>query len=164
MFTSIQKKVAEGVSVNQTDAYGTSFLFDYLEAYYRTFDKDDLPEAPPESVLSALDWFLEQGADLNCGRFLFPFTLAVGRLDLYMTRWLLEHGADPSVYPEDDATETNYSLYMLGNYRFLSRREGTFSADAEQRVNDLLQLLHDYGVRGSWQGITLNNEGVFIEP
>ncbi len=164
MLKVIQEKAAERGSVNKTDAYGTSLLFDYLESYYRTYwEKEEVPSAPPAVVIKELEWFLDQGADVSLGRFLFPLVLAVCHLDVYMTEWLLFHGADPNACPEDEVNVPNYCLYCMGNHRYLSLRENDFPPEEQEAVEKILKLLQAYGVRGSWQGITLSDEGMDIE-
>ena len=163
MLKAIQEKVTERGSVNKTDAYGTSLLFEYLEKYYQRYERDAAPPAPPAEIIKGLEWFLSQGADVSLGRFLFPLVLAVCHLDVFMTEWLLSHGADPNACPEDEVDVPNYCLYCMGNHRYLSLREEDFPLEEQVAVKKILDLLQAYGVRGSWQGITLNDEGVRIE-
>lgn len=166
----VRKKVKEGQDINHPDQYGTSMLYDFLSAYYPTYSDDNdfdskltLPlKERQDGLLSGLEWFLEQGADISQGRFLFPLTLAVGRSDAPLTEWLLSHGADPNACPEDEVNVPSYCLFMMDNYFTLSKMDGDFDPVEQDASRRILQLLFEYGIRGEGQSVRITDEGVLI--
>lgn len=171
-FNAIREQVEAGRPINHPDQYGTSLLYDFLSAYYPSpSHSEDTPfdlqltlplEKRKDKVLPFLQWFLDQGVDVNVGRFLFPLTLAVGRSDVPMTEWLLAHGADLSVCPEDEIPEPNYCLFMMDNYWTLSEKIGDFDPQEQEATRKMLRLLFEHGVRGEGQTVRITEEGAFI--
>lgn len=100
-----------------------------LEAYYDTYIEDicavrdpdgypvelTLPLEDRESgMLEAMDELTHTGYDLDEGDFYNPLMISVGYADAPMTRYLLEHGADPCYWTGIEEEP----LFMRRNYYY----------------------------------------------
>ncbi len=125
-FEKIKAHVEAGKDINQY-CNDYAVLFDFLDSYYlhdaygyasctdvpedAVAEELELPLAQRKSgVLEQVEWLLSHGADVNDGGDWLPLMLAVGYLDVAMTEWLLEQGANP----HSDLDEE--SPFGCGNY------------------------------------------------
>ena len=94
----------------------------------------------PSGILAKLEWLFAHGADVNAGGEWLPLMQAVGNLDVAMTAYLLDHGADPHYAGEDDGIP-----YGCGNYYIddldIALLDESFVSDPDKSVFDrVLQI------------------------
>ncbi len=155
-FEKIKAHVEAGKHINQfSEDYAVIFVF--LDSYYQhdVYGCSDIEEVPedavaeelrlplaerPSGVLAQLEWLLAHGAKVNDSGDWQPLMAPVGALDVAMTQYLLEHGADPHF----DIDE-GYPPYGCGNYYIddldVRAMDASFSNDADESVfHRILQI------------------------
>ena len=152
VFEEIKAHVAAGQNINEF-SNDAAVLYIFLDEYYRCSpcDCDDAenlsnrePSMPlvdrPSGILAKLEWLFAHGADVNAGGEWLPLMQAVGNLDVAMTAYLLDHGADPHYAGEDDGIP-----YGCGNYYIddldIALLDESFVSDPDKSVFDrVLQI------------------------
>ncbi len=135
-----------------------------LDAYYQhdVYGCSDIEEVPEDAaageltqpleerasgILAKMKWLLARGADVNSGSEWPPLMLAVCALDVPVTAWLLEHGADPLHNPWRGGCQKGGYDYidMLDAMALQESLEGPGN---ESRFDRILQLALLFAGRG----------------
>lgn len=115
----------------------------------------------PSGIETAIQALFSFGNDINgSGGHFNALMLAVGYADYYMTRYLLDHGADPHIWPDTgdppEWIEQNYYLESLDiaymNWRFEGGNDESGFIDA---VVHTAELLASQGGLRDFEGICL---------
>ena len=103
-------------------------------------------EMRKSGILSQLDFFFEHGVDVNLcklpkdGSVMTPLAIAVCDEDYYLTKYLLQHGADPKVLLFDEPVKRQYETFLVDHMFFvLEDARGERAHNAET----IVQLLSD---------------------
>lgn len=128
---------------------------DFWDSYVCKIQRTPL-EARASGILEKLEYFFAHGADPNLCVIVDGLTetalmRSVCRRDYYLTRYLLEHGADPGVWlSEKPDYETRDREYWLMDELDISIMNGD-KGDAAAVTLRVAQLLWEYGLR-DWNG------------
>ena len=104
-------------------------------------------EKRKSGILSQLDFFFEHGVDVNLcklpkdGSVMTPLAIAVCDEDYYLTKYLLQHGADPRVRLFDEWSLSKNEMFLPEHISFIledARGERARNAEA------IDELLSDY--------------------
>ena len=106
-------------------------------------------EKRKSGILSQLDFFFEHGVDVNLcelpkdGSVMSPLAIAVCDEDYYLTKYLLQHGADPRVRLYDDYNNAPYELFLIEHMDFLLEEA---RGERAQNLVAIARLLADNGI------------------
>ena len=140
--------------------------YDFWDSYVFKIQRTPLEERP-EGILEKLDYLFSRGIDPNLCVLVEEMTetalmYAVCRHDYYLTKYLLEHGADPGVWLfTKEPWETRDREYWLMDELDISIMHGD-KGDAAAVTLCVAQLLWEYGLR-DWGGYCIDidkNTGV----
>lgn len=142
------------------------FDYDFWDSYVFKIQRTPL-EARSSGILEKLDYLFAWGVDPNLcvlvdGMTETALMHAVCRHDYYLTKYLLEHGADPGVWLfAKEHYETRDREYWLMDELDISIMNGD-KGDAAAVILRVAQLLWEYGLR-DWSGYCIDidkNTGV----
>lgn len=166
IFNKIKAHVESGKDINE---YCTreSVLYFFLGSYYQHDvygygDIEDVPENAvaeelklplkdrPSGILDQMNWLLDHGADVNAGGEWLPLMDAVGSLDVAMTEYLLEHGANPHYAGRDDGIPYGCGNYYIDELDIIALDESFVSNPDKSVFDRVLQI----AVLFAKQGVT----------
>lgn len=133
--------------------------YDFWDSYVFKFQLTPL-EDRSDGILEKLTFFLNHGADPNLcvlvdGMTETPLMQAVCNHDYYLTKYLLEHGADPGVWlsskQDYDKRDREYWLMDELDISIMNGNKGK----AAGVVLAIAQLLWEYGLR-DWSGYCID--------
>ncbi len=133
--------------------------YDFWDEYVHKYQRTPL-EDRPSNILEKLEYLFAHGVDPNLcimvnGSTETALMHSVCRHDYYMTKYLLEHGADPGVrlFPKPDY-ETRDREYWLMDELDVSIMNGDKGDRANLTLN-VAHLLWEYGLR-DWGGYCID--------
>ena len=153
IINEIKAHIEAGKDINQFHGEKTA-LFCFLDSYYQLDINDDeelqLPLAQRKgNVCNHLKWLFVHGADINGGNDWKPLMLAVGNLDVAMTEYLLNRGADPHYDLPNEGIPYGCGNYYIDNLDIAALDE-SFEAHPDKAVFDrilrIAVLLARHGV------------------
>lgn len=129
--------------------------YDFWDSYVFKVQRTPL-EARPDGIFEKLEFLFAHGADPNLcvmvdGATETALMHSVCRRDYYLTKYLLEHGADPGVWlfakPDYETRDREYWLMDELDISIMNGDKG----DAAAVTLRVAQLLWEYGLR-DWGG------------
>ena len=106
-------------------------------------------EKRKSGILSQLVFFFEHDVDVNLCKLpkdssvMTPLAIAVCDEDYYLTKYLLQHGADPRVRLYDDYNNAPYELFLIEHMDFLLEEA---RGERAQNLVAIARLLADNGI------------------
>ena len=155
-FDKIKQHLESGKNINKFRSK-EAVLFFFLDSYYQhdVYGYDDVEDVPENAtaeeinlpldkrqsgILEQMEWMLAQGANVNDGGEWLPLMLAVGNLDVAMTEYLLNHGADPHYAGEDDGIPYGCGNYYIDDLDIAALGESFVSAPDRNVFDRILQI------------------------
>ena len=176
-FSAIKRYVDNGGDINICSKHGLSLLTLFVGSYEPEYtrEEDELTKPISEDddffwggfvpsclltplqdrksgIYKKLEYFFENGADPNRyvrvdGFAKTALMIAVIRHDYYLVKYLLEHGADPTIHAYSAYRDKDYSMFEhMDSLTF-----DFFHGDLHKINLAIAQLLWEYGLKG-WSG------------